>query len=232
MPIPATRRPDGFLERGAGVTRIEAFVDAAFAFAVTLLVISLDAMPSSIGEMVEAMKGVPAFAASFLQIMMFWSAHATWSRRFGLDDGPSQLRSLLLVFLVLVYVYPLKIMFGGLFAWLSGGWMPEVAQIRSMGDLRMMFIMYGIAFGSLSLCLGSLYEHAQRAAVLPALDAGELRALRGEVVRWRFTALVAGLSIVAAVWLPASSPRWMLGFPGMLYGLLGFTHVVTRRYER
>ena len=34
--LPSLRRmPDGFLERGEQVTRLEAFVDAAFAFAVT-----------------------------------------------------------------------------------------------------------------------------------------------------------------------------------------------------
>ena len=78
------RLPDGFLERGSEVTRLEAFVDATFAFAVTLLVISLESIPDSIPGMLQALKGVPAFAASFAQIMLFWSAHATWSRRFGL----------------------------------------------------------------------------------------------------------------------------------------------------
>src|SRR6185503_7472521 len=95
------RRPDGFLERGASVTRLEAFVDAAFAFAVTLLVISLDHIPDSIPAMLDALKGTPAFAASFAQIAMFWLAHETWSRRFGLDDDRSSRLSLLLVFLVL-----------------------------------------------------------------------------------------------------------------------------------
>jgi uncharacterized membrane protein len=228
----ATLRPDGYLERGAGVTRVEAFVDAAFAFAVTLLVISLDAMPTSIDGMLEAMKGVPAFLASFLQIMMFWSAHATWSQRFGLDDFPTRLRSLALVFLVLVYVYPLKIMFGGLFSWLSQGWFPPVAQIQSLQDLRMMFVVYGIAFGSLSLCLAMLYSHALRAAVMPALAGDERRLARSEVARWRFAALVAAVSIAAAFLLPASTPAWLLGFPGMLYGLLGFTHLVMKHYQR
>lgn len=218
-----TRRPDGFLDRGAGVTRVEAFVDAAFAFAVTLLVISLDAMPSSIGAMLDALKGVPAFLASFLQIMMFWSAHATWSRRFGLDDAASQRRSLALVFLVLVYVYPLKILFASLFAWLSHDWFPPVAQIQSMFDLRMMFVMYGIAFGSLSLALASLHAHALRAAVVPALDDEERRQTGAEVRRWRFSAVVAGLSMLAALALPNGAPGWLLGMPGMVYALLSFT---------
>ena len=225
---PATRL-DGFLERGREVTRLEAFVDAAFAFAVTLLVISLDAMPASIAAMMQALKGVPAFAASFAQIMMFWSAHATWSRRYGLDDDRSRMLGLVLVFLVLVYVYPLKILFASLFSWLSHGWFPGVANIGSMQDLRMMFVMYGMAFGSLSLCLGAMYGRALRAAVAPPLSEQERRHTRGEVVRWRYTALVAALSILAALVLPDHAPGWLLGGPGMLYALLSFSGVVARR---
>ena len=227
-----TRRPDGFLERGANVTRLEAFVDAAFAFAVTLLVISLDAMPATIGEMAQALKGVPAFAASFAQIMMFWSAHATWSRRYGLDDAGSRLLGLVLVFLVLVYVYPLKILFGSLFAWLSHGWFPEVATISSLHDLKVMFSIYGLAFGSLSLCLAAMYGRALRTPVVPPLAADELHSTRAEIVRWRYTALVAGLSMLSALLLPDDTPGWLLGGPGMVYALLSFTSPVTRRLAR
>ena len=107
-PDPAGLRRDaaGFRLRGEQVTRLEAFVDAAFAFAVTLLVISLDAIPDNIPALVEAMKGIPAFAASFAQIALFWYAHATWSKRYGLDDRAGVLLSLLLVFLVLVFCTP------------------------------------------------------------------------------------------------------------------------------
>ena len=77
-------RPDR-ANRGREVTRIEAFVDAAFAFAVTLLVISLD-VPENARAMIEALKGVPAFAASFSLLAMIWWAHASWSRRYGLDE--------------------------------------------------------------------------------------------------------------------------------------------------
>lgn len=226
------RLPDGFLERGASVTRLEAFVDAAFAFAVTLLVISLDSIPSSIASMVEALKGVPAFAASFAQIMMFWSAHATWSRRFGLDDARSKRLGLLLVFLVLVYVYPLKILFGGFFHWVSAGWIPQVATIHSVLDLKLMFIVYGIAFSTLSLLVAALYRQALRASVVPPLDAHEVQQSRVEIVAWRYSALVAALSMVCALLLPDRPPFWLTGMPGMVYGLLGFTGVVVGRFAR
>lgn len=232
-PLPTRLRlADGFIERGASVTRLEAFVDAAFAFAVTLLVISLDSIPSSIPAMVDALKGAPAFAASFAQIMMFWSAHATWSRRFGLDDSRSQRLSLMLVFLVLVYVYPLKIMFGSFFHWISRGRLPGVADITSMGDLITMFVLYGVAFATLSLCLAALYRHALRSTVTPALEPAEFLRARGEVVRWYFSACVAAVSIVFALLLPEQPAAWLTGMPGMTYGLLGFTGLVISRFVK
>ncbi|MEO8160034.1 MAG: TMEM175 family protein [Arenimonas sp.] len=224
------RLPDGFLDRGADVTRLEAFVDAAFAFAVTLLVISLNSIPDSIPGMLDALKGIPSFAASFAQIMMFWSAHATWSRRFGLDDKGSGRLSLLLVFLVLVYVYPLKILFGSLFAWISGGWIPPVAQIHSLADLVGMFTMYGIAFGTLSLCMAALNRQALRAKVTPPLDEFERACTRREIVHWLYHAAVATASIAFAMLLPGDSPGWLFGMPGMLYVLLSFTGVVINRF--
>ena len=225
------RLPDGFVERGQTVTRLEAFVDAAFAFSVTLLVISLDSIPSSIGGMLQALKGVPAFAASFAQIMMFWFAHATWSRRFGLDDGPSSRLSLVLVFLVLVYVYPLKILFGSFFAWISRGWLPPVAEIHTLLDLQGMFVMYGIAFGTLSLCLAALNRQALHAATMsPPLDAFERARTRGEIVRWLFAALVALGSMVFAMLLPATAPAWLFGMPGVFYALMACTGLVVERF--
>src|SRR5690606_676829 len=114
-----TRMGDGFVHRGRNVTRLEAFVDAAFAFAVTLLVISIDAIPDSRHALVLALKAVPSFAACFAMIAMFWAAHARWSKRYGFDDTASTVLSLLLVFVVLVYVYPLRLQFGVFFAWIS-----------------------------------------------------------------------------------------------------------------
>jgi uncharacterized membrane protein len=227
-----SRLPDGFINRGVNVTRLEAFVDAAFAFAVTLLVISLNSVPTSIPAMVDALKGVPAFASSFIQIMIFWSAHATWSRRFGLDDPGSQRLSLLLVFLVLVYVYPLKILFSACFAWISGDWFPPVASIGSVADLKTMFVVYGVAFATLSLCIGALYRKALLSPVSPPLEPAEIAKVRTEIAGWWYAVTLAVASIVFALLLPTDLPHWLAGMPGMVYVLFVFAKPVTRRFAK
>jgi hypothetical protein len=135
-----------------------------------------------------------------------------------------------MVFLVLVYVYPLKILFGSLFFWISAGWLPPVAPIHSMQDLKLMFVMYGIAFGTLSLCMAGLYREALKAEARPALDPFEFSATRNEILHWRFHAMVAALSMIVALLLPTGAPTWMLGLPGMIYALLSFTGVVVHRF--
>lgn len=57
--------------------------------------------------------------------------------------------------------------------------------------------------------------------------------VRGEIARWLYSALLAAVSIAVALLLLATpTPNWLYGSPGMVYGLLGFTHVVMARYSR
>ena len=62
--IDSCRREEGRIIRGDNMTRIETFVDAAFAFAFTMLVISIDEIPKSPPELFELSKDIPAFVFS------------------------------------------------------------------------------------------------------------------------------------------------------------------------
>ena len=100
--IDSCRREEGRIIRGDNMTRIETFVDAAFAFAFTMLVISIDEIPKSPPELFELSRDIPAFVFSALIIGAVWLAHAKWSRTFGLQDSITVYLSLALVFLMLV----------------------------------------------------------------------------------------------------------------------------------
>ena len=135
-----------FRLRGLEVTRLDTFIDAAFAFVLTLLVISFDEIPSNYAEMMAAAKRIPAFAASFTILMMFWLSHRRWSRRYGLENSKTIWPSLALIFVVLVYVYPLRMIFEGWFSGLSGGYLPTSFSITTYDQVRMLFVFYSAGF--------------------------------------------------------------------------------------
>jgi uncharacterized membrane protein len=87
-------------DRAAG--RLDNFVDGAFAFALTLLVIADGSEGFDYAHLVEAMWRVPAFAGGFALIANFWYAHVAWRRAGGASDTGAVLISLALVFTVLI----------------------------------------------------------------------------------------------------------------------------------
>ena len=205
------------LERGDKATRVEAFVDAAFAFALTLLVIAGDRIPGSVEELLQALKSLPAYALGFLLMLKFWTAHVAWSRRYGLDDATTRRLSLLLVFLVLVFVYPMKMVFGALCSALTFGWLPANFVITSLREVPVLFIVFGIAFGSLGMVMWLLYAHAWRRRDEIGLSARERIDTQVKLWTWALVPVVALLSIASALLIPARPGiRWWLGFPGFL----------------
>lgn len=238
----ANARPDGFRdgfrERGGQVTRLEAFVDAAFAFAVTLLVISGTDLPADVPALLAAMKQVPAFACSFGLIAMFWYVHNTWSRRYGLDDGVTILLSLALVFLVLVYVYPLRMLFGSFFAWITAlllpaAWtVPFPFAVSSYDDIRVMFVVYAVAWATMGAIIVLLYRHAWRQRERLGLSWHERLQTRREAVQWSLVPITGAISIVVAYTVPDVERPWTLGMPGAVYGLMWLIWPVDRWYAQ
>jgi uncharacterized membrane protein len=209
---------DGFRQRGMDMTRLEAFTDAAFAFAVTMLVVGGgDAIPANFDEMIAAMKQVPAFAASFANIMLFWYAHHTWSRRFGLDDLASAIFSMMLIFVVLIYVYPLKAIYSGALQFFTGGLLESYFVMTSVDDLRVMFLIFGCGYASLSLVIVLLNRHALRLSDELSLSDEERWATATQIQQWLISTAVPIVSIVLALTMPGA---WVV-LAGMIYSSFG-----------
>ena len=210
----------GVRMRGEHITRLETFVDAAFAFAVTLLVVSFDAMPSSFTELYDALRRLPAFLAGFAIIATFWHSHNRFSRRFGLEDGWITFLSLTLVAATLFYVYPLRMVMSAAMRFFTGGWAPSEVVVGSFLEFRLVFIIYGLGFAALAGLIAAMNLHALRKADVLQLDEVEQLAARSEVVAQLVLAAVAGLSILIAATIPPGR-EWAQALPGLIYCVLG-----------
>lgn len=155
--------------------RLDNFTDAAFAFAVTLLVIGGSEAPTNSAMLMAAVAEVPAFAIGFAIIAMFWSAHVRWRGFRGDGDWRSVVLSILLVFLVLIYVQPLRAMARSLSTYLGGAGTPF------SGNLSDLFLVYGAGFVAMAATMAALFAEARRNE---ALDEQTRTALLGEVWIW------------------------------------------------
>ena len=191
-----------FRLRGLEVTRLDTFIDAAFAFVLTLLVISFDEIPSNYAEMMAAVKRIPAFAASFALLMMFWLPHRRWSRRYGLENSRTIRLSLALILVVFVYVYPLRTIFESMFSFLSAGYLSSSFQIESTDELRGIFAYYSVGFFAMSLLFNQLYRVTMHSSTLLALNQIEMRETRIKMHTWAVAASFGLLSILLALVLP------------------------------
>ena len=218
-----------FRLRGESMTRLETFADAAFAFAVTLLVISVDDVPSSYQEFQSALKSVPAFFACFAQLIMFWIGHRRWSRCYGLDDAVSLWLTMLLIAGVLVLVYPLRVVFSLGLGVLSRGWLP-IAFPMQQDDIAAVFVFYGLAFAVLSGVILALYVRAWRLRGALRLNTIECFDTRTSMTFWSILCATGLISSMIALSVPAA----IVGVAGWFYfwlffGMSGFFWWVARQ---
>ncbi|MEM8814438.1 MAG: TMEM175 family protein [Pseudomonadota bacterium] len=212
----ATPADNGFRLRGIEMTRTETFTDAAFAFALTLLVISIDAIPSSYDELLLAIQGVPAFGLACALLFVFWHGHWNWSRRYGLEDFPSMGLSFLLVFVMLCYVYPMKYMTSVFTAWITGERLSTGVTIGSFDELFGMFTIYSVGFVALCIAMLLLYWHAWRRRDALELNEVERLTTRSDMLSWCILAAVGSLAVLMGLF----APRSMATMPGWAYLLL------------
>lgn len=196
-------------------SRVDAFVDAAFAFCMTLLVVAGGDLPRTLDDLMAAMLRVPAFAVGFALLALFWWSHHQFRQLHRRDDATSLLLSLVIVFVVMIYVYPLRLLGESTAYYMSGRMLPGSELVRSVADMRVLYVVYGVGFVSLAGLYILLFRHAVRHGGSDAATSGGAEA----VACWSISAGVGAVSIALALLLPRGNP-WSAGFPGMVYMLI------------
>jgi uncharacterized membrane protein len=211
----------GFKWRAGEVTRLEGFTDAVFAFAVTLLVVSLE-VPKSFPELLIAMRGFFAFGVCFAVLANVWYQHYRFFRRYALENPWVVFLNCTLLFFVLFYVYPLKFVFTAVF---------DSPQI-SASETRALFMIWSLGYAAVFTVFGLLYLHAWR--IRAQLELTPLEALRTRVSLLDQAAMVFIALLSAA--LARTVPDGYLSVAGSVYAIVPiyFTiaHSIAGRRER
>jgi uncharacterized membrane protein len=86
-------------------TRVEAISDSIFAFAATLVVVSLD-IPDDFSALKASLGSFLPFGISFFALIMIWRTHYNFFRRSQFVDTWVISLNMVMLFVVLFYVYP------------------------------------------------------------------------------------------------------------------------------
>jgi len=198
-----------FRWRGGDVSRLEGLTDAVIALALTLVMLSLQ-IPRTGDELFTMLRQLPAFAVTFAVLAMIWWYHFQFHRRYGLENLFTAVLNIALLFVLLLYVYPLRFLFSVLFGD-DGFYWPSPEQ---MGPLMM---IYGGGYATVFGLFVALYGHAWRQRDRLQLDAAERSVTRASrnahLIHMAVGLVSAGLA--TALWL--GGPRWLGPWSGMVY---------------
>jgi len=212
LPLHEHIEKDGFRLRGLEFSRVDAFADVVFGFALTLLVVSLE-VPKTYAELHSSLRGFLPFAISFFFLMMIWVAHYKYFRRFGTHDLGTIYLNGLMLFMVLFYVYPLKF----LFTFLVNGIMGYRQEyFESYGQVRELMVLYGTGFATIYFLVAGLYANGLRQRNHLNLTDLEQKLTRSYIVDAAGVGLIGILSCVVAILVPGR----YAGISGWVYALI------------
>lgn len=212
LPLHEHIEKDGFRLRGLEFSRVDAFADVVFGFALTLLVVSLE-VPKTYAELHASLRGFLPFAVSFLFLMMIWFAHYKYFRRFGTHDAGTIFLNGTLLFMVLFYVYPLKFLFTFLANAMMGAgqdYFETYAQVREL------MLLYGAGFATIYFLFAALYWNALRQRDALHLTDLEQKLTHTYIVDAVGMGSIGIFSCLVAILLPAQ----ICGLSGWVYGLI------------
>lgn len=214
-----TRKQAVFKWRSHEPSRLETFSDAVFAFATTLIIVSLE-VPHTFDELFEVFKGFISFAACFTILFLIWNSQNIFFRRYGLNNAYTTFLNALLMFTVLMYAYPLKFLFVALFS--NDLYNDHGHMIRMITDKQQptLMYMYHAGFAAIYMLFFLMYRHAKTKATILKLSQAEVFETDSNIIINLMNACLGLAGILLVYLLPADYK----GSTGLIYMLIPFMY--------
>jgi hypothetical protein len=112
--------------------------------------------------------------------------------------------------------------------YLSGQALGQLITAQTPGQVRALFVIYGLGFSAIALEVSLLNLRAWRLREALRLNTYEKSLTRGEIIGWCVPAAVGAVSVVLALMLPRQHIAWA----GWVYLSLSFLTPLQRRWRR
>lgn len=218
---PLLRGEKHFQWRSPEVSRVENLSDIVFALVLTLA--AANSVPASFSDLANLWRDGLSMAACFALLLTIWHTHHIFFRRYDLQDGWTVFLNSVLLFLILVFIYPLKFMADFVVTLFSRGFETEaeIQQVITVDQVAHLYLIFGVFYIAVQAVFGLLYIHALRNAGQIGLDARERAWTRYEIEVAAGSAVLTVLIILAAYLLPSPFGP-MAGMAFSLIGLIAF----------
>jgi uncharacterized membrane protein len=221
-----TQRKQNIQWRSHEPSRLETFSDAVFAFAVTLIIVSLE-VPKSFDELIETMKGTASFAVCFAALFQIWNNQNLFFRRYGMNDTWTVTLNAVLLFVVLIYAYPLKFLASLIFS--SNTYLLNGRPREMIGTIQTptLMLIYGAGFTTIYLLFFLMYANAKKHAKTLKLDAKELFQTETIIFSNLICAVIGAIAMLLAWVLPLE----YVGASGFFYCTIGIAISILFSYR-
>ena len=178
--------------------RLESLSDGVFAFAATLMVVNIGNNKNGVA-FYNDIPNLISFAVSFFVMMAIWKVHYNYFRRTNFIDNWIIAFNMILLFMVLFYVFPIRTL---LETALNG--------LRlDINEFSKIFQIYSAGFSALFLCFVLMYYRAYKKTASKMLLF---------YTRHFFIFVLVGLT---SLLLAKFYVGLQFGFPGFVYAILG-----------
>lgn len=221
-----------FKIRSDNPSRLENFSDAVFAFSITLLMISLE-VPKNFTQILELSDELIAFAVTIIPLFIIWQQHRMFFRRYGLDDNKILILNTALLFIVLIFIFPLKFLSLFLVRFYSSmmfGTQTVFGTMINGEQVPMLMVYYGMGALGLAFIFSRFYKHALNKKDELNFSTYELK--HTEYFKRLFTHLcyVPIISIVFVLAVMFFNITLASIGSGVLYALTGVVFIINQRW--